>query len=139
MECKNKREREFEMLARKVSPGRKPGKKVSISRIRCSAHESCSAMLSADNILDDSNHRHSSDETKNSNDFRGCPSIFLSIVKLGQRNEARRKPFLTITLDTQLLLVIILVDRCVDRVVGGEKEVVERVVDEDGKWWRYFL
>lgn len=60
-------------------------------------------------------------------------------MKLGQRNEARRKPFLTITLDTQLLLVIILVDRCVDRVVGGEKEVVERVVDEDGKWWRYFL
>lgn len=133
------------MLARKVSPGRKPGKKVSISRIRCSAHESCSAMLSADNILDDSNHRHSSDETKNSNDsshewiFRSCPSISLSIVKLGQRNEARRKPFLTITLDTQLLLVIILVDRCVDRVVGGEKKVVERVVDEDGKWWRYFL
>lgn len=133
------------MLARKVSPGRKPGKKVSISRIRCSAHESCSAMLSAYNILDDSNHRHSSDETKNSNDsshewiFRSCPSISLSIVKLGQRNEARRKPFLTITLDTQLLLVIILVDRCVDRVVGGEKKVVERVVDEDGKWWRYFL
>lgn len=60
-------------------------------------------------------------------------------MKLGQRNEARRKPFLTITLDTQLLLVIILVDRCVDRVVGGEKKVVERVVDEDGKWWRYFL
>lgn len=50
------------MLARKVSPGRKPGKKVSISRIRCSAHESCSAMLSAYNILDDSNHRHSSDD-----------------------------------------------------------------------------
>lgn len=40
------------MLARKVSPGRKPGKKVSISRIRCSAHESCSAMLSTTRIID---------------------------------------------------------------------------------------